>query len=178
MSEARDSEISDLRRWLLSRVWPGRYPELEQAFENFRRVLGDFHEVFRKHAVKPYTDADYLNTEKFYKNGDDDQETYHRLADLYDHHVALLEDLVLELTRAANLVCERVRGTILPDFRLDEGWLIVLSGPYEGFRWEEWVVQYSAAEKAAPLPYPGLPNFLIARSGRDRRFGEGPVPED
>jgi hypothetical protein len=37
-----DKDLRELRTWLLNRVWQGRYPDLENAFGNFRRVLQDF----------------------------------------------------------------------------------------------------------------------------------------
>jgi hypothetical protein len=45
-----DKDLFALRKWLLNRVWPGRCPDLERAFANFRVVLQDFQECFREHA--------------------------------------------------------------------------------------------------------------------------------
>jgi HNH endonuclease len=42
--------LIQLTYWLASRIWPLRYPELEAAFENFRRVLVDLLKVFEAHA--------------------------------------------------------------------------------------------------------------------------------
>ena len=52
VSEERYQALYDMRSWLLSRVWPRRYPVLESAFENFRRVLDDLVEVFSVHKEK------------------------------------------------------------------------------------------------------------------------------
>ena len=46
MQAVRFEALQQLRPWLLSRVWPGRYPALEASFENFRSVLDDLVEAF------------------------------------------------------------------------------------------------------------------------------------
>jgi hypothetical protein len=173
LSAEMDGSLEELRRWLLVRVWPGRYPELEDVFGNFRLVLRDFQETFRKHAERPYPEADFLLTPKFYQIEDWDEEKYARLGRQYDYHVDLVQDLMLELTRAANLVCDEVRATLQSSYGLKEGRLSVQSGPHDGFGWREMVVQYSAAERAISLPYPGLSCFLTERSNRDVHFGRG-----
>ena len=47
-----DESFDALRNWLLSRIWPKRYSSLEAAFENFRRILQDFQNVFHEHSKK------------------------------------------------------------------------------------------------------------------------------
>jgi hypothetical protein len=37
-----DKQLDDFRTWLLGRVWPSRYTDLEAAFSNFGRILQDF----------------------------------------------------------------------------------------------------------------------------------------
>ncbi len=84
MTVAKDQELEQLRRWLLNRIWPGRYLALEKAFENFRRVLQDFQNTFRARAEKPTPDAEWLLTIKFYDIREYDEERYHRLGKQYD----------------------------------------------------------------------------------------------
>jgi hypothetical protein len=50
LSVERSKRLEELVPWLLGRVWPGRYPELEAAFQNFRRVLSDLLNTFHEHA--------------------------------------------------------------------------------------------------------------------------------
>lgn len=168
-----DLELEELRTWLLNRVWPGRYPKLEQAFANFRVVLQDFQNVFREHAEKPTLNNDWLVTVKFYHIREWDKERYDQLLDRYLSHVALVQDLVLELTRAANFICDEVRATILRNFRLSQGRVMVKSGPHppDG-HWQTFVVQYSTEEKQNAVPYPGLEKFKEIRFTRDRWFGD------
>lgn len=176
MTGARDKELEELRRWLLRRIWPGRYGRLEAAFENFRRVLQDFHNTFHKHVTRT-EDGEWLFTEKFYHIDEWDEARYARLAKQFDYHVDLVEDLFLELTRAANLVCDEVRAAILPAFRRDQGRLTAEWGPIAPLgSFIEAVVQYSPEEKALDRPYPGLEEFKTIRESRDRSFGQGAAP--
>lgn len=172
MSKSLSDDLRTLRRWLLGRVWPKRYDRLEQALINFFRVLQDFHETFLEHAEET-RDGEQLLTRKFYKIDRWDEEAYHRLLDQYEYHVDLIDDLMCELTRSGNLVCDRVREFISPSFRLSEGRLIVQSGPHTDLTFHEFVVQYSGDERDREQPYPGFEEFKVERSQRDRHFGEG-----
>ena len=165
-----DKDLFKLREWMLTRVWPDRYPSVQAAFGNFARVLCDFQEVFRGHA-KPYGDGDVLWTEKFYKINEWNEERFARGAARFDFHVDLVQDLMLELTRAGNLVCDRVRETFLPAYRLAEGRLMTQSGPNIRFEYDSFVPQYTAAERINDTPYPGLEAFFTQRATRDRHYG-------
>lgn len=170
-----DGDLQELRSWLLNRVWPRRYPDLERAFENFRRVLEDFQERFRKHA-EPKGDGGALLTRKFYQIKEWNPELYEHLATRYEFHVDLVEDLMLELSRAANLICDRVRQFLMRGYRLSEGHLVVQTGPMADFSFHEMVVQYSPQEREREIPYASLDAFLIERAERDRHFGDGTEP--
>lgn len=62
LDAAMDASLRDLGTWLLTRIWPGRYPELESAFSKFLRVLSDFYACFHQYTEKR---ADgYLETRK------------------------------------------------------------------------------------------------------------------
>lgn len=171
-----DADLYALRERLLTRVWPGRYPDLENAFHNFRFVLQDFQETFRGQAESRGGD-ETLMTRRFYKIDEWNPERYSRLLQQYEYHVALVSDLMLELTRAANLICDRVRQHLKHSYRLNEGRLAVESGPYEDLSFKKWVVQYSQEERQKAIPYPGLQSFLTERAKRDRSFGDGPAPD-
>ncbi|MER9746152.1 hypothetical protein [Mesorhizobium sp. M0140] len=174
---AVSEDLFELGRWTLKRIWPGRYPSLEAAMQNFARVLQDFLRVFNKHAEKPFAEADEIWTKKFYAIEEWNPELYHRLARQYDHHVDLVQDLILELTRAANLVCDQVRAHLLSSYRIREGRLSIRSGPHSDMTWREVVVKYNEKERAAVPPYPGLDAFLIARATRDMNFGDSSAPD-
>jgi hypothetical protein len=110
-----DESLSSLREWIFSRIWPRRYPELEDSFENFRRVLEDFQNTFHRHSKKT---TDLYYTDNFCDISEWDEEKDEALSREFIFHVKLVEDLVLELTRAANFICERVRQYIERSFRL------------------------------------------------------------
>lgn len=155
--QVRD-DLGELSKWAIKRIWPKRYPKLEEAMENFAHVLNSFLKTFDKHAIKHGDDE--LMTKKFYHIDEYNEERYNILLDQYNYHVDLVEDLMLELTRAANLVCDEVRQHISANYRLKEGRVSVLSGPHMDMSWRETVVEYSNEEKDKRHPFPGLDLFL------------------
>ena len=167
-----DTDLSELRRWLLGRIWPGRYLKLEEAFHNFQYVLQDFQESFRKHA-QSFADGKALITEKFYHIKIWDEDLYAKRLQEYEFHVDQVQDLMLELTRAGNLICDRVRQYIMYHYRIESGRLIIQTGPNMDFAFQEIVVQYSELEINDSTLYPGLPKFLTVRQDRDMNFGRG-----
>lgn len=177
MATTDDQRLEELRTWLFSRIWPGRYPELEAAFENFRRVLQDFQGTFREHAKKVGVEGEFLWTEKFYQLDEWDPPRYELLSRRWDFHVALVQDLALELTRAANYLCDRVRQFIDPSFRLREGLILAESGPYLDLTFRQHRLEYRGKERTT-YPYRGLDKFKQDRKGRDLHFGEGTSEAD
>lgn len=170
MSKEKLQELKNLNFWLFKRIMPKRFIEFEKSFENFRLVLQDFISTFESHIFER---EEMLYTEKFYKNfGYWDDELYRRLLKEYHFHVGLVEDLVLELTRAANLVCDQVRRYIMSDFYMEEGQIVVTSGPYSDFSFNTHRPQYSTNEKDN-IPYKNLNQFKLDRQNRDFYFGMG-----
>jgi len=169
LSVARANELESLKSWLFSRIWPPSYPELEEAFKNFLLVLNDFLKTFHEHSVEW---GDLFITRKFYQIQEWDPTLYNKLGNQYDFHVDLVKDLFLELTRAANYICDKVRQFIDPTFLLREGLLIVSSGPTMNLTWELLRTQYKDEERTA-FPYPGLEQFKKDRANRDVHFGKG-----
>ncbi len=160
----------ELCSWLATRVWPGKLRALEKAFENFRHVASDLIFTFDKHAD---ANGNVLRTHRFY-DGYRGRHSHQlkKAIDQFEYHTALLEDLTLELTRAANLICDRVRESVDAQFRVEEGRLIVESGIYPDLELHRHVVQYAARELKAH-PYPGLEEFMKIREQRDLHFGRG-----
>jgi len=172
-----DERLGTVREWILSRVWPRRYPQLEGAFDNFRRVLEDLQNTFHEHSVKC---GDTFYTEKFYHIPVCNPDLYESLFREYIFHVKLVEDLVLELTRAANYVCDKIREFLLPTFRLREGVLLVESGPYaeeRGLVYRAHRVEYREGERTVN-PYPGFDRFKTVRATRDLNFCVGTNSDD
>jgi hypothetical protein len=110
-------------------------------------------------------------TRRFYKIDEWNPSLYKRLLADYEEHVDLIEDLALELTRAANYVCDKVREHVDPSFRLDDGALVLHFGPtLETLGWETLRPEYRGDERVAQ-PHPGLDEFKQVRSTRDFCFG-------
>jgi hypothetical protein len=162
--------LEELENWLLGRIWPKRYPELDAAFENFRHILHDLVLVHYRHST---SDGDRSRTDKFYQQpygGSFDQNLYDEKRKEYYAHLELLADLMLELTRAANYICDRVRQFIDQTFRMQEGVVLVAFGYGDLYRTE-----YQNNELAL-YPYPGLEQFDKIRKSRDLDFSEyGPA---
>jgi hypothetical protein len=170
-----DANLEEVRGWLLNRIWPHRYATLEKSFMNFRWVLEDFHELFREHAQEW---GNRLLTEKFYKRvyerDNFDLNYLHHVERKYDCHVYLVEDLGLELTRAANRICDEVRANLDSTFMLEEGRLTVTEGMGMDLKYTSYVVEYQDGER-----YPGLKAFEEERKTRDRHFvGDGERPPE
>jgi len=166
-------QLQKLIEYILSRIWPHRYKELESSFTNFRLVLSDLFNTFSKYMIQT---GEWFLTEKFYKIREHDNKRYHELSQKYDYHVDLVEDLMLELTRVANYLCDQARKSISPSFRLKEGSLLVSSGPYMDLTVVTMRVEYRNEERTE-YPYPGLEKFMTLRKSRDKHFGEGFNPD-
>lgn len=164
-----DEKLLKLREWLFSRIWPKRYSELEDAFENFRLVLEDMQNTFHKHSKK---ENDFYWTEKFYNSINWDEKHYNNLTKKYDFHVFLVQDLMIELTRAANYICDNIRKYIDHSFRLEEGLLIIEMGPFIDMEYKSYRTEYKLAERIKK-PYPGLEEFKRIRTTRDFCRGVG-----
>ena len=126
-SEVNDS-LEQLTEYNFTRLWPQRYLELENSFFNFNLVLKDFMALFHRHSMylRPF-----YTTEKFHKKEwHKDQKVFYKFYEEYEFHVLLVQDLVLELTRSVNQICDLIRYYIDPIFRIKEGKVIVQTGDF------------------------------------------------
>ena len=175
MTTSYRDALQQVGPWLLGRIWPGRYPNLERAVNNFSNILSDFLTVFHRHSEQ-MRDNEWLETTRFYRSVWVEQDEYHRRLRRYEEHTALVEDLFMELTRGLNYICDFVRQDIIPSFRLREGAVLVERGPVSmRMQIEHIRPEYRGTERSAE-PYPGLQAFIIERYSRDafvRRDDEG-----
>jgi hypothetical protein len=174
LSKTMDESLRDTRDWILSRVWPGRYEEIEAALTNFRLVLQDFQNTFHDNSEE--TPNGFI-TKKFYHLDRYDPEEYDRLGDLHTFHCRLVEDLMLELTRAANYVCDKVREHLFAAFRRKEGVVLVERGPFMNLSYHIYRTEYRGPERVA-TPYRGLEDFKRVRHSRDVAIGYGSSPDE
>lgn len=173
-------QLKTIPNYIVSRIWPHRYEELEAALINFKNIVVDVINVYNEYpSVRP----DGYSIERFYRNyyadkfrGSDgySYEEEQIALNKYNYHVALIEDLVLELTRAANYVCDQVRNYIFEGFRISEGALLVTRGDF--FSHNTFRIEYLGEERIK-FPYPGLRSFMEIRTTRDLCIGVG-IEED
>jgi len=166
--------LEELKEWLFTRVMPHSFIELENSFENFRRILQDLINTFKLHSIER---GEELETEKFYKIDRWDPELNSKLHKEYMFHVDLVQDLTVELTRAANYICDQVRRYILSDFRLKEGLLIITTGPFMDLTFRTYKVRYTGDQRTG-IPYSNINQFKIERQNRDYNVGAGANVEE
>ena len=179
----KNTTIGKLRKlieFILSRVWPKSYSELEIAIINFKNVANDFLLVFNEYAENDMSlrveGEEYMVcTEKFYKIQEWDTKRYNRLLNKYEYHCLLVEDLLLEMTRALNYIFDLVRLYLYPSFRINEGVLLIEIGPFIDMTWRTYRTEYKHEE--LEILYPGLRSFMELRESRDQSRGKG-ISED
>lgn len=162
-----NEKLQDLPTWLLSRVWPRRYDELESAFFNFGVILSDLLRTFLRHAEQ---EKERYVTVKFYKSAGRWNENYDEDLQRYESHVDLVHDLTFELTRSVNYICDHIRNDLVSSYRINEGRLLLRRG--EGLGYVDYCPEYRGEERIR-YPYPGLERFLADRNSRDFSFATG-----
>jgi len=81
---------------------------------------------------------------------------------------------MLELTRAANYLCDKVRESLFRGYRLEQGVLLVERGPSMDLTNRIYRTEYRGPERTRqPWPYPGLQEFRKVRHTRDTTIGYG-----
>jgi len=171
IDDAIVDRLHSLDLWLYSRSWPDAYSTLPPVFENMRRVVSvlfsatdcalDRRADDRAREYIPDHKRDLLTQEHYQDSVAEAQ----WIRDLFG-------DLALELTRAANWVLDEIRLSVDPQYQSDLGVLIVERE--EGLGSSYYRPRYEPAQIAgADLPFRGLREFLVDRSGRDYSIGEG-----
>ena len=164
--------LQNLQEYIFTRHWSKEIIEIEDAFKNFNNVLNDFFIVFNKHRVKS---GDWYDTERFYKLTFHEQDVYNNLLREFEYHVDLVEDLILELTRAGNRIIREVRKHILSSFRNEEGVLITEYGPTMDLSYKTVRPEYLSYIKKEDYVYLGLKDFMQRRVDRLNCFGESKI---
>ena len=167
-SSSRD-RLLRLTIWLNGRILPDGQPELKRVLATLQKVMIDLLNEFDLHSevVGPEQDDPWLRTAQFYKTyGSHADRT--ATAEDYGVHINLLSDLALELTRAANWLCDVVQREFDPMFRFQQGALQLNGGPYPDadYRWLR--PEYSPDDMSSQiLPYESLEDFKTRRFSRD-----------
>jgi hypothetical protein len=158
--------------WIHGRTWPPGHPELRDAVDTYGRVISDLLETFSQHAEESPRGTS-MTTERFYKNYDEglaatasQRLRYRQAVAEYQHHVRLLADLVLEATRYSNHIAEMARTELDPDFRAEEGALLVRMA-YGNFQIGLARPEFKPEAFEQGQPYKDLQAFEDDRANRD-----------
>jgi hypothetical protein len=157
--------------WIFSRTWPPGRPELRDAIDAYGRVIADWMHTFFEHAEES-SNGTAMMTEKFYKVISQNPRYFEDLAK-YRHHLRLLEDLALEATRYGNYIADLVRKEIDPEFRAEEGALL-LRLPYDYFKIGLVKPEFRPEDFENGQPYKDLQAFEDERASRDVSMKEEP----
>ena len=182
LSFARYNALETLPSYIIGRFWSHTYLDLEDSIYNIKAIVNDFLMVFNKHIERESLKTEegenletkVLYTERFYKlTFHEDVSVYNRLLDEYEYHTYLIDDLAFELTRAGNLLIEKIRKYIYPMYRENEGKLLIMTGPHFDLSYRTSKLEYNIEEKKEKYQYKGLKDFMTAREGRDHFMGTG-----
>ena len=166
--------LAPTRDWILRRIWPRTIPALEDAFVNFRRVSEDLESVAGWFSTRR---NGLLFVDRVYKEVSGPAASQKNLEFLMarsEYMRDLSADLTIELTRAVNLICERVREHLWPTYRLEEGYTTIGLGLNEHLSYMTLRPLYPP--DVTGVPYPGLELFLTERANRDFARGSGVPP--
>ncbi|MBI1248125.1 hypothetical protein GC197_09820 [bacterium] len=169
IAKERADSLEELKDWLQSRLWPNRYPLLELAFENFRRVLNALlNSIYDQCDLVGENDSLWLSRNLSPDKWDNDD--YDELEKQNEYRVYFIMDLAMELTRAANYICDRVRQFISHSYRLKEGHILAMGGPFMDGADRTWTLIYEGDDRTE-IPFPGLEAFKKVRLKRAFCFG-------
>lgn len=169
--EAVFDDLESLTGWLLRRVWPRTHPDLEDSLLNFRSIVQDLQAVVAQYETRR---NGRILIDRAYKEIVYDKQTYQTLLERSEYIRDLAADLTVELTRAVNLVADRVREHLWPSYRLEEGYATIGLGMGIDLTFTTLRPLYAA--DAPSRPYAGLREFLKDRAERDYVIGEGHPP--
>ena len=160
-----DERLAEALAWTEARIPVPPLEALMEATANLGTVLRDFRDVFHREA-EPTPDGRFLRLRQFYRQYDKPVSERERLTAEYGKLNLLIKDLAAEMTRAVNLIDDRVRE-LEPRYRVTRGAAGIFAGSDESFI----VVAYKGEERELPKPYPGLSEFQGVLASRDGSFG-------
>jgi len=172
ITKERLEALEALPQWVISRIWPPEgFTRIQSAMKNFGRTANGFSMTYNKHSEPFQNDGQIreYRTKRFYNIDAWDEALHRSLVMQYEQHTALISDYALELTRAANHICDSVRLELLPSFRIREGHLLVTSGPDMNLRFATYKPEYLPTDH--PSLYGGEEDFNTKRLSRDFHFG-------
>ena len=149
------------------------------SYKGIGQVINDLLLLLERDCEDNPTLDDSVRLAKNYKQLSWDPEEYKRLLDDYTYKQDLISDLVLELTRFSNAICDAIRAEIDGRFRFEAGALIVINGPTITFEVERLRPEFRPQDyRGRGHPYPRLEEFKHERFTREGCFGDKPAAAD
>jgi hypothetical protein len=126
-------------------VWPGNLPELEAAMKLFSTTMNTMLNFYMKNAES--REDYYVEDWAWKRNQWHTEEVFRELANKRDRWDKYLDELVIEVAKAANWLAELVRRDVNPLFMATDGRFSLVWGPDERLTFHTIVPEYSADEK-------------------------------
>jgi hypothetical protein len=153
-----DSLVSE-SEWLTTRKWPEGYPRIRSSFRNYALALADTVRHIRRAMDRIDGREEIYEMYRAHKHRDMSQKEYDQSLREFQFNTDVLYELSFELTKAANFVCDAVRGELDPLFRLEQGVLPLRVGV--GFFGSALLAEeYGESETERDSPYVGLTALL------------------
>ncbi len=160
-------DFEEIDDFLFRRFRNDKYIEIEKESDNFRKIIHDLISVFRKHIDFSIESEESFYTERFYKISEWNKEKYDYLLEKYNFHTALLDDLVLELSRSGNRIINLIRENLVFGFMHEYGHLMLHRGADMELKEYKVIPKYRNNSEI----YPGLLKFSTERESRDFNIG-------
>jgi len=129
-------------------VWPGKLLELESAMKLFSTTMNMMLNFYMKNAESIIENGkDYFIEDKSYKKQLHPEEIFRKLSERCERWENYLNELIIEVVKAANWLAELVRRDINPLFMATEGKFSLIWGPDDDFSWHTIIPEYSTDEK-------------------------------
>lgn len=167
------ARLTEIPRWVLSRIWPPSHQHLRALIEGVATAINDLLFIFdRDREDCPYRNNAY-SLVKSYKIRDYDPPLYNSLLADYKYRVDLLYDLVLEVTRYSNAICDEIRRKLDPQYRFNEGAVLLHNGPTISMTHEVLRPEFNADDfRNGRQPYIDLSTFKKDRFSRDSHLSD------
>jgi hypothetical protein len=126
-------------------VWPGKLSELEAAMKLFSTTMNTMLNFYMKNAES--RENYYVEDRSWKRNQWHTEEVFRELANKRDRWDKYLDELIIEVVKAANLLAELVRRDINPLFMATDGKFSLVWGPDNHLSFHTSVPEYSVDEK-------------------------------
>jgi hypothetical protein len=125
-------------------IWPGKLLELESALKLFSNIMNIMLNFYMKNADSK---EDYYVEDRSYKEHWLPDEIYKELSQNRRCWEEYLDELIIEVVKAANWLADLVRRDINPLFMATDGKFSLIGGPDNNLFFYTSVPEYSIGEK-------------------------------